>query len=374
VQVVLVANPLLETPHFDVRRIRDDQIDMPENSGVSYALKNLDTEPESPQAILERKAIEPAAIAVLKPSTPAPKPKVESTGLWAWLGSLFAGSGDAKKSSSAGRRSTRETRDGRTRNAPQGRSRPEHRRTDESRKQNRKKAGKAGKKAAARDSNRPQKDAENKQQQQQKPQKPLPQDGAAGSNDDAQNAEKKPARSRRSRGGRRRRRGSAADRPSVENTPAQNLSEQEAQAQFARQQIAREADAGKGSAPPEADRSSSEATTEAGAKKTPRPRRKPKADKPAAESALAAANDTPALDLADTHPNLQSPAFANQKPVSDLPVKSDTSGNGSTEMKPQQKPEVPAAPKPGLPESPQPEAAPARKPEGRLLPWDNEQG
>jgi ribonuclease E len=376
VQVVLVANPLLETPHFDVRRIRDDQIDMPENSGVSYALKNPDTEPESPQAILERKAIEPAAIAVLKPSTPAPKPKAERAGFWAWLGSLFAGSGDTNKSSPGNRRSTREIRDGRTRNAPQGRSRSDHRRTDENRKQNRKKAGKAGKKAAARDPNRPQKDADHKPQQQkpQKTQKPLPQDSAAGDTDDAQNTEKKPARSRRSRGGRRRRRGSAADRPPVENSPAQNLSEQEAQAQFARQQIAREADAGKGSAPPEGDSSSSEATTEADAKKTPRPRRKPKTDKPAAESALAAANDTPAPDLADTYPNLQSPAFSDKKPALDQPVKTETSGNGSTEMKPQQKPEIPAAPQPDLPASPQPEAAPARKPEGRLLPWDNEQG
>jgi transcription termination factor Rho len=160
----------------------------------------------------------------------------------------------------------------------------------------------------------------------------------------------------------------------VENSPAQNLSEQEAQAQFARQQIAREADAGKGSAPPEGDSSSSEATTEADAKKTPRPRRKPKTDKPAAESALAAANDTPAPDLADTYPNLQSPAFSDKKPALDQPVKTETSGNGSTEMKPQQKPEIPAAPQPDLPASPQPEAAPARKPEGRLLPWDNEQG
>ena len=58
-QVVLVANPLLETPHYEVRRVRDDQTDLPENTGVSYALADSAQEPEAPQAILERKSIEP---------------------------------------------------------------------------------------------------------------------------------------------------------------------------------------------------------------------------------------------------------------------------------------------------------------------------
>ena len=56
-QVVLVANPRLETPHYDVRRVRDDQTELPENAGASYELTDADVEPETPQAILEREAI-----------------------------------------------------------------------------------------------------------------------------------------------------------------------------------------------------------------------------------------------------------------------------------------------------------------------------
>ena len=80
-QVVLVANSALETPHYDVRRVRDDQTELPENAGASYELQDTDAEPETPQAILERKAIEPAAIAVLKPTTQAPKPQKGTLGV-----------------------------------------------------------------------------------------------------------------------------------------------------------------------------------------------------------------------------------------------------------------------------------------------------
>ena len=388
VEVVLVANPLLETPHFDVRRIRDDQMDMPENSGVSYVLKNPDTEPESPQAILARKAIEPAAIAVLKPSTQAPKPKPEGTSLLAWLGSLFARSSTVKKTTPSSRRDSREDRGGRGRTSAKGRSRSDNRRPDEERKEKRKKSGKPVKKAAAHDQNQPKSDPGNNQPQQQKPQqqKPQSQDAAAGGSDDAQDAgTKKPTRSRRSRGGRRRRRGSAADRPPVENSGAQDLSEQDAQAQFARQQMAREAATENPPAQPtEKTAATAETATDAGAKRPPRPRRKPKADKPAEEATAAATTSKLATDLAETHPNLQSPAFSFEKPVMKQSIESDSSGNGLAESRPAPapkpevsaapKPEAPPAPKPEVTVAPKPEAPPAPKPEGRLLPWDNEQG
>ncbi|MEJ2299462.1 MAG: Rne/Rng family ribonuclease, partial [Woeseiaceae bacterium] len=72
-QIVLVANHLLETPHYEVRRVRDDQAEMPENAGASYMLADSSPEPESPQAILERKNIEMPAVGTLKPNKPAPK-------------------------------------------------------------------------------------------------------------------------------------------------------------------------------------------------------------------------------------------------------------------------------------------------------------
>jgi ribonuclease E len=361
VQVVLVAHPLLETPHFDVRRIRDDQIDMPENTGVSYALKNPDTEPESPQAILERKAIEPAAIAVLKPSTPAPKPKPEKNGFFTWLGSLFARSDETSKPASSNRRSNRDARDGRGRAAPQGRSRPDNRGTDANRKSGRKKSGKATKKAGARDQSRAKKDGDNKPQQQPKQAKQQsqpPQEAAPAGGNEQQAGDAKPTRSRRSRGGRRRRRGSAADRPAQDNGVEQNVSEQAAQEQFAKEQMANES---------------------AAPKKEPRSRPKPVESKPEIQTAPPPA---PHIDLADTQPNLAVPALLIDKPAlkavekpAEKPaeksveksvekpiVKVETSGNGLSESKP-----VPPAAAPQA-AAPQPAAA---KPEGRLLPWDN---
>src|SRR5210317_22437 len=94
-QVVLVANPLLETPHYEVRRVRDDQTDLPENTGVSYALADSAPEPEAPQAILERKAIEAPAVGTLKPSKPAPKrEEPKKKGIIATIVSLFSSDDD----------------------------------------------------------------------------------------------------------------------------------------------------------------------------------------------------------------------------------------------------------------------------------------
>ena len=98
-QVVLVANSRLETPHYDVRRIRDDQAELAENSGSSFTLVDVPVEPESPQAILERKGAELAAVGTLTPSTPAPKPKKPAgKGFWATIIGFFTGGSSAKKS------------------------------------------------------------------------------------------------------------------------------------------------------------------------------------------------------------------------------------------------------------------------------------
>ncbi len=97
-QIVLIANPQLETPHYEVRRVRDDQTDLPENTGVSYELTDAGAEPEAPQAILERKAVETPVVGTLKPTKPAPKrqePKVEKKkGLIASIVSLFSSDED----------------------------------------------------------------------------------------------------------------------------------------------------------------------------------------------------------------------------------------------------------------------------------------
>jgi ribonuclease E len=207
-QVVLVANPLLETPHYEVRRVRDDQTELPENTGVSYSLADASAEPEAPQAILERKSIETPVVGTLKPSKPAPKrekQKDESSkkkkGLFASIVSLFSG-GDEEGEKTQSRRK-KSSQQSRTR-----RSQPSKRRGESQRKKTQKKAPQQtqAKKTSKKTSTRrkpAQKDGPQNQQQGQQAQ-----DQGEGS----KNEPKRSPRSRRSRSGRRRRRG-GADKP-----------------------------------------------------------------------------------------------------------------------------------------------------------------
>lgn len=100
-QVVLVANSAMETPHYQIRRVRDDQVELPENSGTSYTLAESAEEPDV-LLTAERKVAEPAAVATIAPTTPAPvrKPvKKDGPGLFARIFGLFA-----RKSDSSGER------------------------------------------------------------------------------------------------------------------------------------------------------------------------------------------------------------------------------------------------------------------------------
>lgn len=94
-QVILVANPSLDTPHYDVRRVRDDQADLPENVGTSYALVESDDEQEIVQSIQDKKPAEVAAITTVVQTTPAPlrqKSQTSSPGLLQRISSMFSGS------------------------------------------------------------------------------------------------------------------------------------------------------------------------------------------------------------------------------------------------------------------------------------------
>jgi len=208
-QIVLVANPLLETPHYEVRRVRDDQTDLPENIGVSYTLADMQEEPEAPQAILERKHVEAPAVDTLKPSKPAPKrQKPKGKGLIATIASLFAGDEDdskQKKTQQRRKKSGQQTRGRRSQQSKRGDSRRGADSRGSQRKKPQKKQQAKKKTEKKTDSRRKpaQKDAQPKQPQQDKK--------AASVKDDAQSEQKRPSRSRRSRGGRRRRR--SADQP-----------------------------------------------------------------------------------------------------------------------------------------------------------------
>ncbi len=243
-QVVLIANPALETPHYDVRRVRDDQTELPENTGASYLLTEAAPEPVIPQAIHERAHAETAAVATVKPTTPAPqRPAVaepekpeqpgKSGGFLGWLFGLFSSddeskpakkkaqrqtkrksrrSGDGAKTSRS--RTSKKTRGGR--GATDRKDRPA--RGDEQRPASKKKTKKKTRKKT------PKRDARQDSDQQQKqtpPQQGGPAD-AARSGDD--NGRKKTTRSRRSRGGRRRRRPQDEDRTAAAQNESRTAS------------------------------------------------------------------------------------------------------------------------------------------------------
>jgi ribonuclease E len=423
-QVVLVANPALETPHYDVRRVRDDQTDLPENTGSSYELTDADVEPESPQAILERKEIEPAAIAVMKPTKVVPKRQKESKGLIASIMGLFSG-GDEKpkpKKQQQSRRRSSSSQDTRSRGGQRSRRRPDKRSDEDNRGGSKKKRSKktASKKKTTKEQPRKQTEAEDKQQQSDTP---------------------KPSRNRRSRGGRRRRRG-GGEGPATEQTEQQQASPDapnetapvetpaNAPAQTenttaakkpARKRPAKKKAAKKEDVGAKVDVGAASAATEAkpDVKPDTKPDTKPDA-KPAAKSdtkpvaddgppkvrtdderATDAARKTQALS--ETQPKMPVPVAAPEpekrpaKEVKKPVVSSDTSGNGSSapepkaeskpapeakpepkpkaESKPESKPapEAKPEPKPKAEPKPAPEVKPEPKPkpEGSLLPWDD---
>jgi ribonuclease E len=217
-QVVLVANATLETPHYEVRRVRDDQMELSENAGVSYALAHTPVEPESPQAILERKSIEQPVVGTMKPTTPAPKrQKPPGKGFWATLMAFFTG-GDEKKAKTQQRRKT-STAGSRTRRPQQSRRRggTDARKSSDKRGPQRKKTQKktASKKTTARKTaskKAPAKKATAKKPQaQDSQQKPAEAQSQRESSEETRGDAKRSSRNRRSRGGRRRRR--TADKP-----------------------------------------------------------------------------------------------------------------------------------------------------------------
>ncbi|UCG72154.1 MAG: Rne/Rng family ribonuclease [Chromatiales bacterium] len=79
-QVILIANPELETPNYSIRRVRDDQTVLPENTGASYDLRETgDEDAALALASTPRPKAEAPAVKVVVPEKPAtPPPTVTS--------------------------------------------------------------------------------------------------------------------------------------------------------------------------------------------------------------------------------------------------------------------------------------------------------
>jgi len=218
-QVILIANPALETPHYQVRRVRDDQADLPENAGISYTLAESEDEPEITQQIQDKKAAEIAAITTVVATTPAPPrqpaQKKAGPGLLARIAGIFSGSDEeevGRKKRQQGRRSGNQS-DGRRRGGQRNRKRSDGQRQQSRKSPQRKKASKKQqKKAGGRDGQR--RDQDKKDNRQGKPK--------AKARDDGHQENKPASKKRRSRGGRRRRRSQDAAPETNDNAQAEN--------------------------------------------------------------------------------------------------------------------------------------------------------
>jgi len=71
IDLVIVPNPNMQTPEYTIRRVRDDEGELPENKKLSYLMP---TAPEvaDPSATEKKPPPEVAAVASLLPATPAP--------------------------------------------------------------------------------------------------------------------------------------------------------------------------------------------------------------------------------------------------------------------------------------------------------------
>jgi len=123
VDLLLVANPGLETPHYTIRRVRNDQTEETENSGASY---NLTTPEENlVEAVLEtstKHVHETPAVQTVRPASPAPTPQTKAAeskpklGLFGWLKQLLFGDQEPKKKDSSRKSNSRNDNRNRNRN------------------------------------------------------------------------------------------------------------------------------------------------------------------------------------------------------------------------------------------------------------------
>ncbi len=80
-QVILVANPDLETPNYSLRRVRDDQLLLPENSALSYQLAEQATDEATSgdELAVAKPPPQAPAVASILPVAPAPAPRSRDT-------------------------------------------------------------------------------------------------------------------------------------------------------------------------------------------------------------------------------------------------------------------------------------------------------
>jgi ribonuclease E len=119
-ELVIVPNPNIQTPEYSIKRIRDDEADLPENRQTSYLMPTAPEAAESRSTRDKRPPAEVPAVAALLPSTPAPMipqpapvaaaaPAAEAAaadsrangGLRAWFRKIFTGESETAQAAPA---------------------------------------------------------------------------------------------------------------------------------------------------------------------------------------------------------------------------------------------------------------------------------
>ena len=98
--LIIVPNPNIQTPEYSIKRVRDDEVELPENKQASYLMPTAPEVNEPASARDKRPPQEPAAVPALIPATPAPVPSAaqsapaeqpaEPLGFWQKIKRIFS--------------------------------------------------------------------------------------------------------------------------------------------------------------------------------------------------------------------------------------------------------------------------------------------
>jgi ribonuclease E len=127
IDIVLVPDPNMQTPNYSIRRVRDDEMTLPENAKTSYQMAGTGTvELDFQTQADKRPAAAPAAVQPIAPAAPAPTPAAppataepSGPGFWASLLGLFR--------SNTEKEPAKEPASARREERPSGRHRRDHR-------------------------------------------------------------------------------------------------------------------------------------------------------------------------------------------------------------------------------------------------------
>ena len=72
VELIIVPNESMQTPEYSIRRVRDDELELPENKQLSYLMPTAAAVSEPGAARDKKPPVEAPAVATVLPTTPAP--------------------------------------------------------------------------------------------------------------------------------------------------------------------------------------------------------------------------------------------------------------------------------------------------------------